>query len=900
MEVTFRVRCPTVPGQDLLISGSHPSLGDNTAAHAPRLVYTPTYWELTVRDLPPSTRIHYRYLFSEDSGRRRFWERGAPRELLTPPRGGSALISDDGAFRSDPSLEDEVFNTLAFRDVVYRRLADGTAAPAPPSRPFLHLQTLQVRVAPGEEVCARLGDRKLIVLSAARFPLWEAFVPWTELALGRAADAPVTLQYQLLIRRIKSKAVIAGDNNPPSVVMVDPDRSLHVCDYTPITPAEGITRLAGLAIPVFSLRSRTSCGVGEFVDLEPLVDLAVQLNLSLIQLLPLNDTCVFGNWRDCYPYSSLSVHALHPQYLNFDELKPPADVAQALDEARSRLNALPHIDYDAMIRVKMRLARRMYLHDKERFLRDPDFLKFFNDNQAWLVPYAAIRFLADVNGTADFTHWGRRQHVTMAELEELASPDSLHFDHVAMYYYLQYHLHRQLKRASEYAASNAVILKGDLPIGVHANSVDAWMQPHLFHLDRQTGAPPDQFAEFGQNWGFPTYNWDAMAQDDYSWWRGRLRTMAKYFHAYRIDHILGFFRIWEIPGTARSGLAGRFRPVLPLQRHELESRGLWDIERLCEPYISDKVLRELFGDQRLQAIRQKYFEPWYDRLRFKPAYATEKQLTRALEAEEPQPDDVEQLRTTLLHLLNNVVLLRDFDRPGDAFHPRIEMWRTSSFTELNGNWQHKLRQLYEDYFFRRQEDLWRRKALEKLPMMKSATEMLVCGEDLGMLPNCVFDVLDGLSILGLRVQRMPDDGEFGDCATYPYLTVATPSSHDTSTVRGWWEEMPADQRQRFWDKVMQRDGDAVPECTPDIVQWIVRDHLQAPSVLAIFPLQDLLGVDGKLRRPVASEEQINVPADPNHYWRFRLHLSLEQLLDSKRWLNQIAQMVTDANRARPQ
>jgi 4-alpha-glucanotransferase len=940
VQVTFRVHFASVPGQELYLCGSSDKLGNDSIESARKLTYTPNWWELVSPGLTPGAQLQYRYYMKDAGSGKITWERGKPRTVAVPKTGITKLICEDGPFRKKPSVEEEIFHTTAFRDVIYGRVTQVDASETQQdlsntkskvsesekaAGDYLIFQTLQVRVAPTEEVYIRFRTKDITAtgarnagsenaqraestierrLSADRFPYWTLWMPLAELGLDQSQEQ--LIHYQLLIRSGKQGSIVASDEGLSRALRIPVSGySVQHSDYKAITDPEKTARFAGLAIPVFSIRSNNSCGVGELLDLERMIDLAVLMKLSLIQLLPLNDTSVTGTWRDSYPYSCLSVHALHPLYLNLDELSPPSGLAKEIQQARARLNQLSAIDYEAVMNTKMGFLRRLYAQDKQRILRDPVFLKFFNENQEWLVPYAVSRFLAKVNGTADFAQWGSRHHVSMTDLETIAAPETFYFDELALHYYVQFHLYRQLARVGEYAAKNRVILKGDLPIGVHRYSVDAWMNQDQFFLDRQTGAPPDQFAEFGQNWGFPTYNWERMASDNYRWWRGRLRSMQKVFHAYRIDHILGFFRIWEIPGNAVSGLRGRFRPVNPIKREELDSRGIWDIERLCEPYISETQLRRVFGDQKWTFVRDFFLQPWYNRYRFREIYDSEIKL-QAFFADEAQARrfceqsgiDQEYLRLELFRFQNDVILLRDFDHPEEAFHPRIEFWRAPTYWELNGDWQHKLRQLYDDYFFRRQEALWRDKAMEKLPMLKAATDMLVCGEDLGMLPSCVFEVLENLCIIGLRVQRMPENAEFGDCSKYPYLTVATTGSHDTSTLRGWWEEIPAEKRQRFWCDVMKRDGKAPTDCTPETVEWMIRDHLQAPSILTIFPLQDLLGMDAKLRRPVATEEQINVPANPDHYWRFRLHLSVEELLQKREWIRKFASMVSESKRNR--
>ena len=244
---------------------------------------------------------------------------------------------------------------------------------------------------------------------------------------------------------------------------------------------------SGVAVPVFSLRSEEGCGIGEFLDLKKLADWCVMTGLKLIQILPINDTTTDGGWSDSYPYKSISTKALHPIYLNVEKvgiLKDEND-RKRFQELKKELNAKEHVDYPEVFKVKMEFLKKLY--DQKR---------------------------------------GKKQ---------------------GFYEFLQQHCEKQLTEAVDYLHSKGIMLKGDLPIGVNRNSDDVKQQPHLFNLDMETGAPPDGFAPQGQNWGFPTYNWAAMEAEGFHWWKERVEWFKKYFDALRIDHILGFFRIWEIP-----------------------------------------------------------------------------------------------------------------------------------------------------------------------------------------------------------------------------------------------------------------------------------------------------------------------------------------------------------------
>ncbi|KAA8517885.1 hypothetical protein F0562_015359 [Nyssa sinensis] len=601
-------------------------------------------------------------------------------------------------------------------------------------------------------------------------------------------------------------------------------------------------RGAGVAIPMFSVRSEADLGVGEFIDLKLLVDWAVESGFHLVQLLPINDTSVHGMWWDSYPYSSLSVFALHPLYLRVQALsgKIPEDIKKEIQRAREQLDG-KDVDYEATMATKLSIAKKIFSLEKDLILNSSSFQKFLSENEDWLKPYAAFCFLRDFFETSDHSQWGRFSHYSRNKLEKLVSKDSVHYDIISFHYYIQFHLHLQLSEAAEYARKKGVVFKGDLPIGVDRNSVDTWVYPNLFRMNTSTGAPPDYFDKNGQNWGFPTYNWEEMSKDNYAWWRARLTQMAKYFTAYRIDHILGFFRIWELPEHAMTGLVGKFRPSIPLSQEELEREGIWDFDRLSLPYIRQEFLEDKFGASWTFVASNFMNEYEKQQFEFKEDCNTEKKIASKLkECAESSLllDSEDKIRRSLFDLLQNIVLIRD---PDDArkFYPRFNLEDTSSFKDLDDHSKNVLKRLYYDYYFHRQESLWRQNALETLPALLNSSDMLACGEDLGLIPSCVHPVMQELGLIGLRIQRMPSEPglEFGIPSQYSYMTVCAPSCHDCSTLRAWWEE-DDERRRRFFKTVMGSDKLPPSLCVPEIVYFILRQHVEAPSMWAIFPLQN--------------------------------------------------------------
>jgi 4-alpha-glucanotransferase len=620
----------------------------------------------------------------------------------------------------------------------------------------------------------------------------------------------------------------------------------------------------------------------------------------MIQILPVNDTTATGTWTDSYPYAAISAFALHPIYLKLSRVAngPNRQRLAALEEQRQRLNGLEQVDYEAVLNAKLGFLKAIFPSQKRATFRRGDYVQFHAENRHWLEPYAAFCFLRDRFGSADVTAWPHCRAYRPEEIAALAPPGSAAAEELEFHYFVQYHLHAQLSEATAYAHSKGVILKGDIPIGVGRRGADAWQQPELYHLDAQAGAPPDAFAAKGQNWGFPTYNWPRMKQDGFAWWQRRFAQMGRYFDAFRIDHILGFFRIWTIPNHAVEGILGRFVPASPARPEEFASRGIaFDRGRFVEPYLTEEVLRAVFPED-ADEVRNRFLQVREDgRCCLKAEFATQRQVERHFAAE-PASERNARLKQGLFDLITNVILLETDGPDGPEFHFRFGMETSWSFKLLEARTQAALRELYLDYFFRRQDSLWRREALEKLPALKRGTQMLVCGEDLGLVPACVPEVMAQLGLLGLEVQRMPKrlGHEFSRPQDAPYLSVVTPSTHDMNPLRGWWQEDRA-VTQRFFNRELGLAGGAPESCPTWLVKVVILQHLASPAMWAVFQLQDLLGLDAELRHPNPAAERINVPADNRHYWRYRMHLPLERLLAAETFNAELRSCVEENGRA---
>ena len=656
-------------------------------------------------------------------------------------------------------------------------------------------------------------------------------------------------------------------------------------------------RLAGTLLPVFSLRTRKSAGIGDFGDLKMMIDLMANTGQRVLQLLPINDTTITHTWTDSYPYSCISIFAIHPQYADLRSL-PELDDEEARKEAEAecrRLNALPQIDYEKVNAFKLEYLRKVFQQEGKKIMKSAQFKAFFQVTQNWLVPYAQYSWLRDKYGTADFTQWKDHNTWTEDDRAMLSDPRTKEYQEVAFYYFVQYILSSQMKEAHEYAKQKGVILKGDIPIGVNRYSCDVWMEPKYFNLNGQAGAPPDNFSVNGQNWGFPTYNWDEMLKDGCQWWTRRFQNMSQFFDAYRIDHVLGFFRIWEIPIDSVHGLTGQFAPSQAMSRDEIMQYGLnFQEERFTQPFITDWVLDRVFHE-RADEVRREYLERIDgERYRMKPDVDTQRKIEARFAGVTRQEDL--WLRDGLYSLVSDVLFVRDRNR-ADMFHPRISAQLDFIYESLYDNDKQAFNRLYNDYYYRRNNQFWYREAMKKLPKLVQATRMLVCAEDLGMVPDCVPWVMNELKILSLELQSMPKSvtTRFGHLSQNPYRSVCTISSHDMSTLRQWWDE-DYERTQDYYNSMLHREGPAPHPLPGWLAKDIIARHLDSPSMLCILSVQDWLAMDERLRLPDADAERINIPANPKHYWRYRMHLNIEDLIADGKFIDDISTLVGQAGR----
>ena len=807
MKVQFNVEYQTSFGEDLVLN-ILPAEQDGKLTQHKMTTLDGCHWFVEITKNPkPGTFIDYYYsLRRGDDELRHEWLVEPHRLEFAAQKGARYTVYDHWI----DIPEDAYMYSSALTDCIMANQRELSTTTEYERTVRLKVRAPQIRI--GEQLaivgaCDALGNwdvNKALPMFEHEYHEWVVSLD--------AAQLPQTFEFKFAMLGIEQPVWEEGANRTISLVDIAPGEVL-VYElpqvYLPLYPWKG----AGTVIPIFSLRSEGSFGVGDFGDLKKMVDWVDKTNQRILQVLPINDTNMTGCWQDSYPYNAISIYALHPQYTDFRQLPTIKDEAKrtAFETLRLELNALPQIDYERMFKAKMDYLRELFAQEWKKVKATKDYKQFFDDNKEWLVPYAQFCVNRDKYGTAVFSEWP----------EEVKNQKPKANSEQEFWYYVQYNLDRQMHAAHEYARSRRVILKGDIPIGISRDGVEAWVEPKYFNLNGQAGAPPDPFSADGQNWGFPTYNWDEMLKDGCQWWVRRFRKMAQFFDAYRIDHVLGFFRIWEIPMPAKSGLEGQFAPALGLSREEIEGYGI-------------------YGHDDLFLVDHKRSDRW---------------------------------------------------------HPRIAVQYQEPYQRLNDGEKYNFNRLYNDYFYRRNNQFWYQEAMKKLPRLTQATRMLCCAEDLGMVPDCVPWVMNELRILSLEIQSMPKDDKvrFGHLSRNPYRSVCTISTHDMPTLRQWWDE-DIERTQDYFNSMLHRGG-AAPHPLPG---WLAKDivsrHLTSPSMLCLLSLQDWLSIDERLRLPDANGERINIPANPRHYWRYRMHLTIEQLLKEDEFNETIKTLINQSGR----
>lgn len=876
--LTFKINYHTHQGEQVYLCGSTPELGLNDEKEALLLDSEGDDWT-AVLNINRSTDLQYYYLIREGGTTiRREW--GDHRKLHIVRSRRKMIIHDH--WKEKP--HHAYLYTSPFTESIFKHEIEKRAT-------RYYSRTLLLNV-----ICPYVSREQQLVISGACDALgnWklERAIPLRCVSNGEwqmmldAGELPAVTAYKFVIVDKKSGLALhweEGDNR--LLTMIDPFKSNTLVAEMGLSYRHPhfTFRGKGTAIPLFSLRSEKSFGVGDFSDLRKMIDWVALTRQQMIQLLPVNDTTSTATWRDSYPYNAISIYALHPIYLGCGDypLRERRRMKQYLKRAEA-LNSLPQLDYERVLALKTDYCRDLFQERGEELLSSDDYNTFYDTNSKWLFPYACYCLLRDRNHSADFRTWEAYNSYDQAQLEQMMERTPAAKRELLFWYFIQFLLHQQFSAAKAYAHSKGVTLKGDIPIGISRESIDAWSNPHLFNMESQSGAPPDDFSLLGQNWGFPTYNWQAMKEEDYRWWISRFRKMADYFDAYRIDHILGFFRIWEIPPDAVQGVLGTFSPALPYRVEEINRAGIpFDEERMAQPYIHEHLLSEIFGDLTGE-VKEHYLERkgWQQhRYRLQSFCDTQLKIKECFADRNDEKSIL--IREGLYTLCAEVLFIRD-RHDHHRFHPRITAQYTRSYRYLDNPVKEAFNQLYNEFYYHRHNDLWREQAMEKLPTLINSTTMMACGEDLGMVPDAVPPVIEELQMLSLEIERMPKKSGvmFTDLRKIPSLSVCTTSTHDMSPIRLWWSEH-REVTQRYYNEVLHHEGAAPEECHSELCREIIEHHLLSPALWVILPWQDWLSLSQAVRNPDAAAERINIPANAEHFWRYRMHLTLEDLLQQE-------------------
>lgn len=889
MKVTFNINFHTIWGQKLCIVGSIPELGLWNPSFAREMQYVGDgNWLLQIEVPSDIKAFEYRYFI-----------RANDKQLFEEWEKNHRIALDDSA--EQYTLYDYwqvrpanlAFYSSAFTKSLFAHPCDKFERVVKSDKHLVIKLSAprvgndqSVAITGNQECLGNWDPAKAVMMSCDRFPDW--------LIVLDATQITYPLEYKFVICQSESKEPAyweSGENRVLNLPLQSPKETVAVSGlrFRDELPA---WRCAGCVIPVFSLRSEESFGVGDLADLHKLVDWAKKTQQRIIQVLPMNDTILSHTWVDSYPYSAISIFALHPMYISLKWLgKLENPVSAARYEAwQKELNKAKSVNYEDVIEHKLAYCREFYRQEGAEILRSEGFKAFFEQNKSWLIPYAAFCYLRDKYHTPDFKCWEEYAVYDAAAVNKLCAETGEAYQEIAFFYFLQYSLHKQFKSVSDYARSNGIVLKGDIPIGISRTSVEAWTEPNYFNMNGQAGAPPDDFSVTGQNWQFPTYNWEEMEKDGLLWWKKRFNKLSDYFDAFRIDHILGFFRIWEVPLDYIQGLCGHFSPALPLTKEEIEQYGLpFNEKRFTTPLIHINFLSELFGEYENEVKSTYLLQSSPHHYVLNPICNTQRKIAKLFA--EKNDEKSEQIKQGLFTIANEVLFVRD-PKEKHKFHPRISASQSYIYKELNNSEQYAFDQLYWNFFYHRHNDFWKNQAFKRLTPLVNSTEMLVCGEDLGMIPDSVPDVMNKLQIFSLEIERMPKtpQREFTDLRSLPYHSVCTTSTHDMSTLRGWWKEDPA-KTQRYYNNVLQRSGEAPAECSAEIATQILNNHLNSPAMLTIIPLQDWLALDDRLKYPDSEAERINIPACSQHYWRYRIHINLEDLMKADELNEKISSLI---------
>ena len=631
---------------------------------------------------------------------------------------------------------------------------------------------------------------------------------------------------------------------------------------------KSLPTLTGTAIPLSALKTEESCGCGEFLDLIPFADFCAKCGLKLIQLLPVNDT-----GTESSPYSALSAFALNPIYIRLQALPEAASFADEIKKLIDTHSVNKRYDYKKLRHDKTDLLVKIFAASKDQIMQDKKLSSWIRANP-WIINYAVFMEKKRENLEASCKSWKTFKNPAPQQIKAEWDNPAKKMNHW-FFAWLQMRLDEQFSTASQKVKAKGLLLKGDIPIMMNEDSADVWANPDCFIDGLRAGSPPDDYNPVGQNWGFPIYDWDYQKKDNFSWWKARLATASKYYQAYRIDHVLGFFRIWAVPKGEHTAVLGHTQPLVTVSFSELEKLGFdpMRIRWLSEPHVPTYLIQQennndyLYTHGQLEKVMNRIGqeEMWL----FKEEIKTEDDIWKA--------DIADTVKQPLARCWRDRAFIKvDKNKFAIAWcHTESTAWRSLSDEE-----KEKLSLLIAEKQ-KKMEKLWEKQAKELLQELVSSVDMIACAEDLGANPPSVPKVMKQLNILSLKVLRWTrswyEEGQpYVDPKKYAQLSVATSSVHDSSTLRGWWLN---EQAGNDFIRDFGAEKNILPDVfTPETAEYILRKLASAKSCFCIHPFQDFLYLSSEYYDKNPDDERINIPGSVSEFnWTYRIPRTIESL-----------------------
>ena len=661
----------------------------------------------------------------------------------------------------------------------------------------------------------------------------------------------------------------------------------------------------GIVVPLSALYTKECPSCGDFLALKDLADFCQKAGFSIVQLLPVNDTGTQSS-----PYSGLSAFALHPLFIRISAL-PEFKAAMKSNKAFSteyknfekNFEYKRRFNYAEVLSEKVKLLHLLFNYIEKKNAKDEaeaaklnkELAEFVSKN-LWIIPYAVFKNIKDENMQASWKSWEPSLQKLSYDQIKLKWQNKAKKSSHDFFVWCQLRASQQFKEGAECLRAKNIILKGDIPILMNEDSVDCWTYPEFFRQELRAGSPPDGGNPMGQNWGFPTYDWDRLEADEFTWWKDRIKTSAQYYDAFRIDHILGFFRIWAASEKDTTAYLGHTIPYADFSHKTLNDLGFSDdrIKWLSEPHIPTGTIESItWNHDEATAVLEKLC----DRVNSEELWNFKKEIEGDKEIYAMHFFDDEGKDNAIKNALAEKWRDRSLIQiKKDHFVKVYTFQNSTAWKTLSWEEQEKLKKLFAETEVKENE-LWGKQAETTLSAIVHASDMIPCAEDLGVNLAVMPEVLKKLDILSLKVIRWTREWEkpgqpYIPFADYPELSVATTSVHDSSTLRQWWNQ----EKDSVWAFLNSLQADNKPDGNsafiPEIAEFIMRAFAKCKSSLLINPLQDYLFLEHSFYLENENDERINIPGSVNDFnWTYRIPVTISEMAENKGLLNKIKTIV---------